>query len=214
MHTDNSLVKDSLETIMETMVDYLKTEKDTNGIIHSNYKQTWKAVAGAELASQRIQTGNAILSQKLKRFADNQINALYNVWPNGKDTKYMMTLWFSTGREDIKPYLKQVIEENYLLDPDRISSASDFANNIRHLVLAYQIFGEDKYLMKAGEFVKHAVLKMFDDYSPLPRVNTTDTLYAGNGDAYVNFYHAPGGSDDLMWALAIYAQETGLIRAR
>ena len=50
---------------------------------------------------------------------------------------------------------------------------------------------------------------MFDDYSPLPRINTTDTLYAGNGTAYVNFYHAPGGSDDLMWALALYAQEVG-----
>ncbi len=48
---------------------------------------------------------------------------------------------------------------------------------------------------------------MFDDYSPLPRINTTDTIYAGNGTAFANFYHAPGGSDDLMWALALYAQE-------
>jgi hypothetical protein len=75
------------------------------------------------------------------------------------------------------------------------------------MVLAYQIFKEEKYLVKAEEFVKQALLKMFDDYSPLPRVNTTDTLYAGNGTAYVNYYHAPGGSDDLMWALALYAQE-------
>jgi hypothetical protein len=211
MHSDNLLVKDSLETIMETMVDYLETEKDTNGIVHTNYKQVWKAAAGSELASQRIKSDNALLSRKLAQFANAQINALYSVWPKCKDTKYLMTLWFATGRDDIKPYIKQDIEEMYLLDPSSFSSASDFAHNIRNLVLAYQIFREEKYLIKAQEIVKLAVLSMFDDYSPLPRINTTDTLYAGNGTAFVNFYHAPGGSDDLMWALALYAQEAGWI---
>lgn len=211
MHSDNLLVKDSLETIMETMVDYLEREKDTNGIIHTNYKQVWKAAAGSELASQRIKSDNAFLSKKLAQFANAQINALYRVWPKCKDTKYMMTLWFATGREDIKPYLKQDIEEIYLLDPGSFSTAFDFAHNIRNLVLAHQIFREEKYLIKAEEFVKHALHSMFDNYSPLPRINTTDTLYAGNGTAYVNFYHAPGGSDDLMWALALYAQEAGWI---
>jgi hypothetical protein len=207
MHSDNLVAKDSLETIMETIVDYLETEKDTNGIMNKSYHQVYKAVAGIQLASQRIKSGNAVLSRKLEAFANSQVNALYNVWPKGKNTRYNMTLWFSTGREDIKPYIKQDIEELCQLDPNSISSASDFAFNIRYMVLAYQIFKEEKYLTKAEEIVKHAVDKMFDDYSPLPRINTTDTIYAGNGTAFANFYHAPGGSDDLMWALALYAQE-------
>ena len=213
IHTENILVKDSLETIMETMVDYLETDKGTNGIMRKGKgsNQIWQAAAGSQLASQRIKSDNAVLSRKLEAFANSQINALYNVWPKFIDLNRMMTVWAITGREDIKPYIKQGIEELCQLDPNSISSASDFAINIRHMVLAYQIFKEEKYLAKAEEIVKHAVLIMFDDYSPLPRINTTDTLYAGNGTAFVNFYHAPGGSDDLMWALALYAQEAGSI---
>ena len=73
------------------------------------------------------------------------------------------------------------------------------------------IFQDEKYMLRAADVVRYAIQKMFDDYSPLPRINTTDTLYSGNGTPYLNFYHAPGGSDDLMWALALYAQEAGWI---
>jgi hypothetical protein len=192
------------------MVDYLETDKGTNGIMRKGKgsNQIWQAAAGSQLASQRIKSDNAVLSRKLEAFANSQINALYNLWPKYNDLNRMMSVWFITGREDIKPYLKQGIEEIYLTDPNSISSANGFAYNIRNLVLAHKIFKEEKHLIKAEEFVEQALLKMFDEYSPLPRINTTDTLYAGNGTPYINFYHAPGGSDDLMWALARYAQET------
>ncbi|NOR34386.1 MAG: T9SS type A sorting domain-containing protein, partial [Bacteroidales bacterium] len=151
------------------------------------------------------------LAQKLVQFADNQITALYGVWPEGKDIPKMLTVWYATGREDLKPYLKQAVDDLYNDIAHNLTTASSFANHIRYMTIAFQIFQEDKYIKKAEEFVRAALLKMFDDYSPLPRINTADTLYSGNGTGYINFYHAPGGSDDLMWALALYAREAGWI---
>jgi hypothetical protein len=123
----------------------------------------------------------------------------------------MLTVWSATGREDLKPYLKQAVDDLYNDIAHNLTTASGFANHIRYMTIAFQIFQEDKYIKKAEEFVRAALLKMFDDYSPLPRINTADTLYSGNGTGYINFYHAPGGSDDLMWALALYAREAGWI---
>ena len=211
MHSENPVVRDSLITIMETMVDYLESRKDENGIIHSFYGQVYKAAAGAYIASSRIKENNPVLGQKLTQFADTQITALYGVWPQGKDIPKMLTVWSATGREDLKPYLKQAVDDLYNDIAHNLTTASSFANHIRYMTIAFQIFQEDKYIKKAEEFVRAALLKMFDDYSPLPRINTADTLYSGNGTGYINFYHAPGGSDDLMWALALYAREAGWI---
>jgi len=211
MHTGNSVVKDSLEIIMETMVDYLAGEKDNNGLYHHYYNQIWKAASGAELAAERLYNDNPTLSQKLKQFSDSQITAMYSIWPEGKNLSRMMTLWFITEREDLKPYLKQAADIIYNTNSSTETTASGFANSIRQMVNAYLVFEEEKYLKKAGEFCLYAVRTMFDDYSPLPRINTADSLYSGNGEAHANYYHAHAGSDDLMWALALYAGNAGWI---
>ena len=211
MHTENSVVADSLEKIMYLMVDDLESTKDDKGIFDRSYGQVWKAAAGAVVASNRMAGKNPGMSEKLQQFADGQITALYDVWPEGNNLDKMMTTWFASQREDLKPYLKEEFEELYKDNPDSLTTASGFANHIRFMVYAHQIFKEEKYMLKAEVLVEQALDKMFDDYSPLPRINTSDTLYSGDGTGYANFYHAPGGSDDLMWALALYTQETDCI---
>jgi hypothetical protein len=211
MHTTNPLVADSLETIIDLMVDDCLSELDDRGIIHHMYNQVWRAAAGAVVAAERLAEENPALSEKLLQFADGQVFALYSAWPEGNRLEHMMTLWTASQREDLKPYLKEEFDVLCKDNPDSLTTASAFAHHIRFMVSAYQIFNEKKYLLKAEEFVSQALGKMFDDYSPLPRINTTDTLYSGDGTGYANFYHAPGGSDDLMWALALFAKEADSI---
>jgi hypothetical protein len=222
MHTSNPVVADSLENIIDIMLDDLLSDIDDRGIIHDFYYQTWKAAAGAVVASKRLAGENPALSEKLQQFADGQVTALYGAWSGGynfgrnmdnknisalTNLEFMMTLWFASQREDLKPILKEEFDGLYEVNADSLTTASGFANHIRFMVFAHQIFKEEKYILKAEAFVGQALDKMFDDYSPLPRINTSDTLYSGDGTGYANFYHAPGGSDDLMWALALFAQE-------